>query len=103
MKKILALILGIALATYGTVALADDDNSVTFSLKKISDSKAKLSVWPDAKPTATVSISFDSGADWSDVKDSYSVTPDVASGLEAGKISISIGTDGTATFHLPKK
>jgi hypothetical protein len=102
MKKILALVLAIALATYGTVALADD-TSVTFSLSKVSDTKAKLSVWPDAKPTATVSISFDSGASWDDVKDSYSVTPDVAAGLEAGKISISIGTDGTATFHLPQK
>jgi hypothetical protein len=102
MKNILALLLGIVLATYGTIALADDSD-VTFGLSKVSDSKAKLSVWPDGKTTATVAISFDSGADWTDVKDSYSVSSDLASKLESGKASISIGTDGTATFHLGKK
>jgi hypothetical protein len=102
MKKILAFTLALAFAAYGSFALADD-SGVTFGLSKISDTKAKLSVWPDAKTTATVSISFDSGASWDDVKDSYTVSPDVAAGLEAGKVTISIGTDGTATFHLPKK
>jgi hypothetical protein len=102
MKKLLALLLGIALTTYGTLALADD-SSVTFGLSKVSDTKAKVSVWPDAKTTSVVGISFDSGASSDNVKDSYSVSPDIAAGLEAGKISISIGTDGTATFHLPKK
>jgi len=99
MKKILALTLALAFAAYGS-ALADD---VTFGLSKISDSKAKLAVWPDGKPTATVAISFDSGASWDNVKDSYTVSPEIASWLEAGKVSISIGSDGTATFHLPSK
>ena len=101
MKKFLILALALTLAAYGSIALADSSD-VTFSLSKVSDTKAKLSVWPNGTPTAVVKISFDSGADWDAVKDSYTVSSDVAAGLEAGKVSISIGTDGTATFHLPK-
>ena len=98
MKNILALTLGIVLATYGTVALADDSD-VTFGLSKVSDTKGKLSVWPDGKTTATVPVTFDSGASWDNVKDSYTVSSGVAAKLESGKAGLSIGADGTATVH----
>jgi hypothetical protein len=100
MKKLLSLTVALTLASFGSVALADD---VTIDIKKAGDTMAKVEVWPDAKPTTIVPISFDSGADWTVVKDSYTVSADTEAAIEKKAVSISIGTDGTATFHLAKK
>jgi len=104
MKKLLSILLGITLAAYGSVALADD---VTIYVSKAGDSTAKICTggplgYPASKEVAKVPISFDSGADWDSAKRSYTVSASTEAGLEAKKISISIGTDGTATFHAKK-
>lgn len=101
MKKILLLTLVSTLASFGSAALADD---TTIWVSKASDSKAKISLvdpigYPATKPVATIPISFDSGASWDNVKRSYTVSTGLESAIEAKKISISVGTDGTATFH----
>ena len=96
MKKLLSIVLGITLATYGSAALADNE---TISIKKAGDTKAKVAEFPSGKDSSIVSISFDSGASWDSVKDSYTVPEDVEEGLEHKKFTISIAADGTATFH----
>ena len=102
MKKILILVLALAFAGYGSVAMADDSD-VTISLSKVSDTKAKVSVWPDAQKTCVVKIKFSCCSNWDNVKDSYTVSPDVAAGLAAGKFFIAISNDGTAAFHKSKQ
>jgi len=96
MKKILTLTLAITLASFSSLALADD---ATIVIKKASDTTATVGAFPDAKTSSVVPITFDSGASWDNVKDSYTVSSDVAAALANKKIAISIGSDGTASFH----
>jgi hypothetical protein len=100
MKKLLSLLLILAVAALGSQAFADDDTT-TIWVTKAGDSTAKVT--PDKGSPVTVPISFDSGADWDTAHDSYEVSAATLAGLEAKKVSISIGTDGTATFHTKKK
>ncbi len=97
MKKIASLILAAAFSL-GTLAQADD---VVIAVAKAGDTTAKVGTLGSDK-TAVVPISFDSGADWTAVKDSYTVSSDTAAALAAKKETISIGTDGTASFHAVK-
>jgi hypothetical protein len=99
MNKLLPFLLIAALAALGSHALADDD-AMTIKVTKVSDTKAKVT--PDKGAVVTVPISFDAGADWDAVKDTYSVSPATLAGLEKKKVSISIGDDGTASFHSKK-
>jgi hypothetical protein len=101
MKKLTYLGLTlVSISFLGAVALADD---MTITIKKSSDTTAKVeAVAPDKGGPVVVPISFDSGADWDAVKDTYTVSPDTAKCLLKKKETISIGTDGTATFHSKK-
>ena len=95
MKKLLSLLLVLTLAALGSRAMADSD-MMTIWVAKSSDSMAKVTT---DKGTATmVPIMFDSGADWTDVKDSYSVSSCTLMGLEKKKVCMSVGADGTASF-----
>jgi hypothetical protein len=99
MKKLLSLLLIVSVAALGTRALADDDMS-TICVAKAGDTTAKVT--PDKGAPVMVPVTFDSGADWDAVKDTYSVSSATLAGLEAKKVTLSIGTDGTATFHSKK-
>jgi len=104
MKKLLALAFAITLASIGSAALADD---VTIWVSKATDSTAKICTvagigYDSSKCVGTIPISFDSGADWDSLKRSYTVSSDIEAAIEKKKLSISIGTDGTATFHTKK-
>ncbi len=95
MKKLLSLTLALAIANVGSLAFADD-SAVTIWVTKAGDTTAK--VCTDSKCLGMVPVTFATDASWDNVKDSYSVSPDVADALAAKKESISIGSDGTATF-----
>ncbi len=104
MKKLLSVALVITLVSISKLAFADDSN-VTIWVSKASDSSAKiLTVAPlgytPSKEVSIIPISFDSGASWDNVKRTYSVSPDIEAAIEKKSVSISVGTDGTATFHL---
>ncbi len=99
MNNLLSILLVLTLAVIGSHAWADDD-MMTIWVTKAGDTMAKVTT--DKGTSVTVPISFDSGADWDAVKDSYSVSSGTLSGLESKKVSISVGTDGTATFHTKK-
>ena len=99
MKKSIYLILVLTFMA-GAWAKADD---TTITVKKASDTMATVAPVPDSKGTACkVPITFDSGASWDNVKDTYTVSSDTASCLMTKCETISIGTDGTATFHKKK-
>ncbi len=99
MKKLFFFTLLVLCTTFGSVAWADDS---TICIKKAGETTATVSTFSSDKQIAVVPISFDSGADWDSVKDSYTVSSDVAAGLASKKITVSIGSDGTATFHSKK-
>jgi hypothetical protein len=90
----------VSIAFLGSLAHACE---MTITIKKAGESKAKIEPMPNGKDkSAVVHIRFNSGADWSTVKDSYTVSCGTSCALMAGKESISIGSDGTATFHSRK-
>jgi hypothetical protein len=95
MKKFLLLTLIATLASFGSLASADD---VTIAITKAGDTKAKVCTFGKDTPSSTVPISFDTDASWDVVKDSYTVSSDTAASLAAGTSCVSIGSDGTATF-----
>jgi len=72
---------------------------VTLTITKATGKAAKIML---GSKVACAPISFGDGASWDSVKDSYSVAPCTASAIEAGKIAISISSDGTATFNKKK-
>ena len=103
MKKLLSLTLALSIASIGSMALADDSN-VTIWVTKAGDTTAKVCTvapigYDNSKCIGTVPISFASDASWDNVRDTYSVSSDVAAALGANKESIAIGSDGTATFN----
>jgi peroxiredoxin len=96
MKKLTYLTLTLAFTLcLSAFARADD---TTICIKKAGDTTAKVGKL-DGKDTVVVPISFDSGADWSAVKDSYDVSSDTAAALMAKKDTISVGSDGGVSFH----
>ncbi len=96
MKKLLPYLLVLTLAALGTHALADD---VTVMVIKHGDSMVTLTPNGGDETPVVVPVTFDSGADWSAVKDSYDIAPETLAGLKAKKLTLSIGSDGGATFH----
>ena len=94
MKKIASLLCLIVI-TAGAIARAD----MTITVSKASDTRAKVASSDGKGGSSVVPIKFDDGADWSCVKDTYNVSDDTAKALMDGKEYISVGTDGTATFH----
>jgi hypothetical protein len=99
MKK--SLYLTLALTFFAGALVKADDTTIT--VKKASDTRAKVATVPDKGKSCTVPIAFDSGASWDNVKDTYTVSSDTAAALLSKSETISIGTDGTATFHSKKK
>jgi hypothetical protein len=100
--KYLSLVLSLSLVAFFatfTIAPAGSFDSETATIQKSGASSAKVMI---DKATYTVPISFGDGASWDCVKDHYEVAPSVASGLKAGKIAISVGSDGTASFTKKK-
>jgi len=71
---------------------------MTIAITKAGDTTAKVGKF-GGKDTVIVPISFDSGADWTTVKDSYTVSSDTAAAVMAKKDTISVGTDGGVSFH----
>jgi hypothetical protein len=100
--KHLSLVLSLSLVAFVatfTLASADPFDSETATIQKSGASSAKVMV---DKSTYTAPVSFGDGASWDCVKDHYEVAPSVVSGLKAGKIAISVGSDGTASFTKKK-
>lgn len=100
MKKSLYLTLALTCLA-GALAKADD---TVITIKKASDTMATVAPVPDSKGKGCkVPITFDSGASWDDVKDTYTVSSSTAGCLMSKSETVSIGSDGTATFHSKKK
>ena len=85
----------VAFLAHSTAALADSYDSEMATIQKGGSSSAKVLV---GSKTYSAPISFDDGASWDTVKDHYEIDPSVVSGLGAGTIAISVGSDGTASF-----
>ena len=70
MKKLTSL-LSLLACVAGLTAMAQADD-MTITIKKATDTKAKVEPVPNSKGmSAMVPIMFDSGADWSNLKDTY--------------------------------
>jgi hypothetical protein len=99
LRLVLSLCLAGFIATF-TLASADDtDSGSGLVITKATDKTAKITI---GSKSATVPITFDQDASWDSLKDSYSVSPSTAEGLENGTMCINIGSDGTATFKMTK-
>lgn len=96
MKNLLLLATVAAFLATLTISRADSFDSDDATIQKASDTTAKILV---DKGTYKAPISFDSGADWSCVKDHYELSDAAVALIKADKASISIGTDGTVTTH----
>ncbi len=97
MKYIIRIALVLLATTFvGTLAKADDKK---ITITKSKDTVAKVCYADGKGCAAMVPIKFDDGADWSTVKDTYTVSDSTAKSLMDDKETISIGSDGTATFH----
>ena len=96
MKKLIPYLLVLTLVALGSRALADD---VTVMVIKHGDSMVTLTPNGGDETPVYAPITYASGADWSDVRDSYDIAPETLAGLKAGKLTLSIGTDGGATVH----
>ena len=94
MKKIAFL-----LCAFVTLGFAVAHADMTIAVSKHTDTTAKVSDVDGKGGSQIVHVKFDDGADWSCVKDTYNVSDSTAHDLMAGKEYISIGTDGTASFH----
>ena len=106
MMKYLRILLCLSIVAFSataSVALADDPtDSVlpetgTIALSKGSDTTAKVCV--DSKTCVTAPIKFGDGASWDNVHDNYTVSDEYISLIKAGKISITINSDGSASFN----
>ena len=95
MKKFLLLTLIATLATFGSIAMADD---VTICITKAGDNKAKVCTFGKDTPGSVVPINFACGTSWDNVKDSYTVSSETAAALADKKSSVTIADDGTASF-----
>ncbi|MCE0484633.1 MAG: hypothetical protein LV479_10400 [Methylacidiphilales bacterium] len=100
MKKLFLCLSLAAFAATSTAVIADSYDSDQATIKKASDSTAKVTI---GSKTYTTPISFDDGASWDVVKDHYEVSSAAEDWLKAGKACISIGSDGTASFKPKKK
>ena len=94
LRLLLSLSLVAFIATL-SIARADSYDSEQATIQKAGAHSAKVMI---GSKTSCAPISFADGANWDSVKDHYEVNPAVASGLEAGTMAISIGSDGTASF-----
>ncbi len=90
MKNILSIILGITLAVYGSVAMADD--TTTIWLTKTSDTTAK--VCTTSKCLGNVPVTFVDDATWATAKDSYDVSSATLATLGNKCASITVHGDG---------
>lgn len=96
MKKLLPYLLVLTLAALSSHALADD---VTVMVIKHGDSMVTLTPNGGNETPIYVPLTLDSGATWNDVRDSYDIAPETLAGLKAKKLTMSVGSDGGATFH----
>jgi hypothetical protein len=95
MKTSICLLLAMSVLS---LSLAHADTTLT--IKKGGTSTAKICSVKGSKPTlcTTAPISFATDADWSSVKDSYTVADSTAAGLANKSLSISVGSDGGVSF-----
>jgi hypothetical protein len=98
-RLVLSLSLVAFFATFSAASAATSYDSATATIQKATAGTAKVII---KKNTYTAPIKFTDGASWTTVKDHYEVSPVVVSGLEAHKISISINSDGKASFTKKK-
>ena len=96
MKKLLPYLLVLTLVALGSRALADD---VTVMVIKHGDSMVTLTPNGGDETPVYVPLTLDSGATWDNVRDSYDIAPGTLAALKAKKLTMSVGTDGGATFH----
>jgi hypothetical protein len=85
----------VALFSHVTVTLAESYDSETATVQKSGANTAKIMV---GKDTFKAPICFDDGASWDNVKDHYEMNPAAVSGLKAGKMCITVGSDGTLSY-----
>ena len=98
MKKILSIILGITLAVYGSVAMAND-STTTIYISKASDSTANVCTahplgYDSSKSLGTVPIKFVDDATWDTVKRSYDVSSAEATAIGSKGSCLTVHGDG---------
>jgi hypothetical protein len=100
MKHILSLILGITLAVYGSVAMADDTTTIWLT-KTSSDNVVK--VCTASKCLGNIPITYADDATWASAKDSYDVSPATLAALESKGGVITIHGDSGISVTCTKK
>lgn len=88
----------IAFVVNASAAFAESYDSDYATIKKSTDSTAKVTI--GEKTTYTAPVTFEDGASWDSVKDHYEIDSTVQDLLAKKKIAISIGSDGKASFHV---
>jgi len=107
--KYLRILLCLSIVAFSasiSVALADDpfDSNLpetsNIAVAKQTDSTAKVTF--TSKDSVVVPITFASGASWDNVKDNYTVNDQYVGLLKAGKVTITINSDDSASFNIVK-
>ena len=99
-RLVLSLSLVAFLATFSIASAASSFDSAEATIQKAGPHTANVKI---KKEAYTAPIKFADGASWSSVKDHYELSPAVVSCLKEKQTSISIGSDGTASFTKAKK
>lgn len=103
MHKYLQIALTVLVALAFTSTARAGDDGVLIKVTKSSEHRAKVSfVAPSKEQPVVVRIKFADGADWTTVKDVYTVSSSTASGLESKRICLSVAADGTLSFRSKK-
>jgi hypothetical protein len=98
LRLVLLLSLVAFISTFSIASAATyDSEQATFQKGGAHTAKVQL-----GSKTYSAPISFGDGASWTSVKDHYELDPSVVSGIKAGKLAISIGSDGGASFTKKK-
>ena len=105
MKKTLSLLLAATLASFGSLALADD-STTTIWISKAGDTTAKVCTvhplgYDGSKCLGTDSITFVDGATWDTVKHSYDVSSSTLSALSSKGAAITVHGDGGISVSAP--
>jgi hypothetical protein len=106
MKKILAILLGITLAAYSSMAFADDATT-TIYISQSGDNNAKVCAahplgYDGSKSLGTVQIKFVDDATWDTVKRSYDVPASEATMLSCKGATLTVHGDGGISVSCPK-
>jgi hypothetical protein len=96
--KHLRLVLCLATAlfvSHTSAVLADSYDSDDATVKKATDSTAKVTV---DKSTYVVPVSFGDGASWDNVHDHYELSDGSVACLKSKHAKVSVGSDGTLSW-----